>query len=222
MVAEKIFAKGALNIDCTMFSGEKWKQFQRQTIKSHYMLVKDVIANSWWDSIGYAWHWIHHFPMKLCIQVWVILWQRFLLWTLTLICSSLHVLDEYNNNDSIPSDILKLIRASGAAGGITDDSASLASKKSLVRQDTSDTSVVDYNIYNDEMRLRNNLENMYKKGNMIPHRTNLNDLIGGLFSRSHHLFRRRDLRPRVGLHKSISAPQGLYWAVSQQAKLPSR
>lgn len=55
---------------------------------------------------------------------------------------------------------MKLIRA-GAAGGITDDSASVASKKSFVRQDTSDS---EYNIYNDEMRLRNNLENMYKKG----------------------------------------------------------
>ena len=50
-----------------------------------------------------------------------------------------------------------------------DDSSSQVSK-SLQRQDTSDTSV-DLNIFNDEMRLRNNFENMYKKGKKATNKT---------------------------------------------------
>ena len=47
------------------------------------------------------------------------------------------------------------------------DSASQISR-SLPRQDTSDTEhTVDLNIFNDEMRLRNNIENMYKKGKIM-------------------------------------------------------
>ena len=67
--------------------------------------------------------------------------------------------DEFNNNEkeSLPADILKLLRQDG-------DSSSQISR-SLQRQDTSDTEhTVDFNILNDEMRLRNNIENMYKKG----------------------------------------------------------
>ena len=73
-------------------------------------------------------------------------------------------LDEFNNNDreSLPADILKLLKSTG---GAADDSSSQISR-SLPRQDTSDTSV-DLNIFNDEMRLRNNIENMYKKGKII-------------------------------------------------------
>ena len=56
----------------------------------------------------------------------------------------------------MPHDILKLLKQ--------DDSSSQISR-SLPRQDTSDTEhTVDLNIFNDEMRLRNNIENMYKKG----------------------------------------------------------
>lgn len=71
--------------------------------------------------------------------------------------------DEHNNNDKdhLHNDILRMIRA-------TDDSSSQisVSRKSLPRQETSDTEhTIDLNIYNDEMRLRNNLENMYKRGN---------------------------------------------------------
>jgi RIMS-binding protein 2 len=82
--------------------------------------------------------------------------------------------DEYNNNEkeALPQDILRLLKASGHGdyGGRglhglagEHDSASQISR-SLPRQDTSDTEhTVDLNIFNDEMRLRNNIENMYKK-----------------------------------------------------------
>jgi len=72
--------------------------------------------------------------------------------------------DEFNNNEkeSLPADILKLLRQ--------DDSSSQISR-SLQRQDTSDTEhTVDFNILNDEMRLRNNIENMYKKSQGDPDR----------------------------------------------------
>ena len=84
----------------------------------------------------------------------------------------------------MPQDILKILKSSGVStaghgsyggggghglqghgghhGAGDPDSASQISR-SLPRQDTSDTSV-DLNIFNDEMRLRNNIENMYKKG----------------------------------------------------------
>jgi hypothetical protein len=73
--------------------------------------------------------------------------------------------DEHNNNDKdhLHNDILRMIRA-------TDDSSSQisVSRKSLPRQETSDTEhTIDLNIYNDEMRLRNNLENMYKRDPVI-------------------------------------------------------
>ena len=70
---------------------------------------------------------------------------------------SSYLADEFNNNEkeSLPADILKLLKQ--------DDSSSQISR-SLPRQDTSDTEhTVDLNILNDEMRLRNNIENMYKK-----------------------------------------------------------
>jgi len=68
--------------------------------------------------------------------------------------------DEYNNNENgLSNDILKLLKAA-------DDSSSQISK-SLQRQDTSDTSV-DLNIFNDEMRLRNNFENMYQRKDRDP------------------------------------------------------
>ena len=83
------------------------------------------------------------------------------------ICLSLKMLtfyftDEYNNNENgliSNHDILKFLNKSGI------DETSSQISKSLPRQDThtSDTSV-DINIFNDEMRLRNNIENMYKKG----------------------------------------------------------
>merc|ERR1719412_3437780 len=67
--------------------------------------------------------------------------------------------DEYNNNENgLSNDILKLLRT-------VDDSSSQVSK-SLQRQDSSDRSV-ELNIFNDEMRLRNNFENMYKKDPLI-------------------------------------------------------
>ncbi len=72
---------------------------------------------------------------------------------------SSYIADEFNNNDrdQLPNDLARLLR--------TDDSSSQISK-SLPRQETSDTSV-DLNIFNDEMRLRNNLENLYKKSKPI-------------------------------------------------------
>ena len=113
----------------------------------------------------------------------------------------LSVLDEYNNNEkeSLPQDILKILKSSGVStaghgsygggggghglqghgghhGAGDPDSASQISR-SLPRQDTSDTSV-DLNIFNDEMRLRNNIENMYKKGKKShTHLFNLDQLV---------------------------------------------
>ena len=80
------------------------------------------------------------------------IWQHFVvLIRIFLLCAA----DEYNNNENgLSNDILKLLKAA-------DDSSSQISK-SLQRQDTSDTSV-DLNIFNDEMRLRNNFENMYQR-----------------------------------------------------------
>ena len=79
------------------------------------------------------------------------IWQHFVLIRIFL----LYTADEYNNNENgLSNDILKLLKAA-------DDSSSQISK-SLQRQDTSDTSV-DLNIFNDEMRLRNNFENMYQR-----------------------------------------------------------
>lgn len=75
---------------------------------------------------------------------------------------ALIVSDEFNNNDKESLDILKLLKSHGINTQGIDDSSSQISR-SLPRQDTSDTSV-DLNIFNDEMRLRNNIENMYKKG----------------------------------------------------------
>ena len=74
-----------------------------------------------------------------------------------------YFVDEYNNNEkeSLPQDILKLLKQQGVAAHDIDSSSQIS--RSLPRQDTSDMSV-DLNILNDEMRLRNNLENMYKKG----------------------------------------------------------
>ena len=76
--------------------------------------------------------------------------------------NKLCIADEFNNNEkeSLPNDILKLLKQD------VGDSASQISR-SLPRQDTSDTEhTVDLNIFNDEMRLRNNIENMYKKGKL--------------------------------------------------------
>ena len=85
----------------------------------------------------------------------------------TLICLPLktftfYFTDEYNNNENgliSNHDILKFLNKSGI------DETSSQISRTLPRQDThtSDTSV-DINIFNDEMRLRNNIENMYKKG----------------------------------------------------------
>ena len=83
------------------------------------------------------------------------IWQHFVLIRIFL----LYTADEYNNNENgLSNDILKLLKAA-------DDSSSQISK-SLQRQDTSDTSV-DLNIFNDEMRLRNNFENMYQRKGKI-------------------------------------------------------
>ena len=75
---------------------------------------------------------------------------------------TLYFTDEYNNNENgliSNHDILKFLNKSGI------DETSSQISRTLPRQDThtSDTSV-DINIFNDEMRLRNNIENMYKKG----------------------------------------------------------
>ena len=50
------------------------------------------------------------------------------------------------------------------SGGATGNNIALGD---LTNLETSDTSVIDYNLVNEEMKYRANLDNMYKKGKLI-------------------------------------------------------
>ena len=56
-------------------------------------------------------------------------------------------------------------RTSGGIGG----SGGNMTIGDLANLETSDTSVIDYNLVNEEMKYRANLDNMYKKGIFIFH-----------------------------------------------------